>query len=107
MCGIGENIVYSYNGKMLNPILNKYNALKVKELPPGDATSFILKNIETLYIINSTNHDLNWFYNYPNDLSKPDFIETMHKITDTVDKINLKQVEKIYMLVNEIINNAI
>ncbi len=113
MCGLGNNIVYSLNKNnedSLDKIAIKYNAFRVKSLPPGDANSFISENIETFYIINSTTHDLKWFKDFANKRCSnitPDFLETMHKPTDTIDKINIEQVNKIYLFLNELLNKLI
>ena len=113
MCGLGNNIVYSLNKNnedSLDKIAIKYNAFRVKSLPPGDANSFISENIETFYIINSTTHDLKWFKDFSNKRCSnitPDFLETMHKPTDTIDKINIEQVNKIYLFLNELLNKLI
>ena len=111
MCGVGENIVYSHNSIQninsheLSDLIEIYNVYRVFELPFSDAYSFINENIETFYIINSTNHDIRWFKNYPfcceHDI--PDFSFILHQPDDTVDKLNLIQIEKIFLFIKDLL----
>lgn len=113
MCGIGENIIYNYNcsenkyGKKAFEIMKKHNAIQVDKLPFSDAYSFINKNIETFYIINSTNNDVKWYKNYSKEINKntPDFLYTLHQPNDTVDKLNYIQIKKIFLLIEDILEN--
>jgi len=109
MCVQGESILFTKNwhsDTSFNELCKKYNAERVKKLPFSDADSFLDENIKTICIINSTKHDVNWFKNY-NEVNYcsviPDFLKTLHKPTDTVDKVNLNQVNKIYSFVNELL----
>lgn len=109
MCGSGENIVIStdyLDDSEFDDIYNEFNVMKVQLLPCSDATIFINNKIPTLYIINSASCDLGWF----RDLHKglfynefPEFFKTMHTPNDTVDKLNLKQMEQIFMFTKTII----
>ena len=112
MCGIGNNIVFShyrindYDINIIKEIVTKYKAIEVNRLPYGDAYSFISKGIETYYIINSTNSDLKWFKKYAEGIMPsfaPEFSKTMHLSNDTIDNININQVELIYNCVNELL----
>jgi len=77
----------------------------VNDIPYGDAYTFRDKNIKTFYIINSTDNDLTWFNDFPKvKLMKTDFGKTIHKINDTIDKVNFNQVEKIYNFVLDLLN---
>ena len=113
MCGLGENTLYSFNGfnsgleVNVDKVSSSHGALKYGLLPEGDANSFIEKGIPTLYIINSTNNDLKWFSNFEKGIISynADFFKTMHRPSDTIDTINLKQIEKIYLYSKEIIEN--
>ncbi|MDY0138194.1 MAG: M28 family peptidase [Candidatus Izemoplasmatales bacterium] len=115
MCGIGKNILFScYNlidekiKKLNDLVFKKYNAKKVNKLPPGDAYTFINSNVPTFYIVNSTNRDLTWYEQYSNDIRPnviPDFSLSMHQPNDTVDKINIDQVKKIYSFVFDLLRS--
>lgn len=114
MCGIGENTVLSTHyvnnevNERLLEIYKKHNVTILKQLPPGDANIFIERHIPTFYIISSTNNDLLWFENFSNGIypgENPDFMLTMHEPCDTVDKINLVQVERIYSFIYELIES--
>ena len=114
MCGLGENIVvakYHLNNEdseKINNIFQTHNVKVVNNLPPGDAYSFRDRNIKTFYIINSTNKDLDWFRNYHVNhygFNETDFFLTMHKPNDTVDTININQVEKIYMFTFDLLQS--
>ena len=114
MCGLGENIVvakYHLNNEdseKINNIFQTHNVEVVNNLPFGDAYSFRNRNIKTFYIINSTNKDLDWFRNYHVNnygFNETDFSLTMHKPNDTVDTININQVEKIYMFTFDLLQS--
>lgn len=107
MCGMGNNIVLAK--KDFNNILTKepyksiINECKnvFTQLPPGDSWSFEQERIPFIFIINSTNDDLKWYAEFAecvwgNHALTADFLKTMHKVTDTIDTINIEYVEKIY-----------
>ena len=109
MCGQGESIVLTKNfhiDTQFKELCKKYNAEIVKKIPLTDIDSFLDENIKAICIISSTNRDVEWYKNYDtmNYFSIiPDFLVTLHKPTDTVDKINFKQVNNIYLFVNELL----
>lgn len=113
MCGVGENIIYSHyslnnSSKInLNNIIDKHKAINVEILPYGDAYSFMENGIETFYIINSTNKDVQWFKNYYKGINYgiPDFAKTMHTPNDIVENLNFDQIEKIYMFIFDLLEN--
>ena len=111
MCGIGENIIYSHysfnniNKINFKDINEKHKVININRLPYGDANMFIEKGIETLYIVNSTNKDVEWFHNYSKGKIKgiPDFAKTMHTPNDVIDNLNFDQIEKIYMFIFDLL----
>jgi len=108
MCGMGENIVVSKHfikNTNLDKLCSKHNCKEVEQLPPGDIESFKDRRIPCMFVVNSTNHDLDWYLQYSNRIRpyiSADFLETMHQPNDTVDTINLTQIEKIYDFVKEV-----
>ena len=91
MCGMGNNILLTYNkiGKQLfefecmEKIINDSNVMVLNRLPEGDYDSFVNNGIPSIFIINSTDHDIAWFKG--NMRLFPDFVKTMHQKTDTAD----------------------
>jgi len=112
MCGLGSNILYAcYNPINNSDIkikeMNDSNVYKMEILPPGDALTFADAGITTFFIVNSTNHDLEWYRQFANRMepkSFPDFLKTMHLPTDTVETINYEQVEKIYKFTSSLLS---
>lgn len=113
-CGIGNNTIYTtYNlaGEELNyikSILDSNDCIMVDELPKGDA--YVFKDetpFPTLYIVNSTDHDVDFYKNFAScgdkDLEKTDLKKTQQKPNDTIDKINFNQVDKIYILLVKVL----
>ena len=98
MCGLGTNMMLCYNDLNTNTLaLNPYSDIinncknVVKSLPFGDYNIFISAKIPAIFIINSTDNDLEWFKAFANgrmSYRNPDFLETMHKVTDTPDRID-------------------
>ena len=102
MCGMGSNILLTYDKigqtsfkiECMEKIINDSNALVLNQLPFGDYNCFVNNRIPSIFIINSTNHDIAWFKG--NISIFPDFARTMHKPTDTVDKFSDKGIIIIY-----------
>lgn len=107
MCGMGNNILLTYdkigystfNFECMNKIIVDNNVLVLNQLPFGDYNCFINNGIPGIFIINSTDHDIAWFKG--NMSIFPDFVRTMHKLTDTVDTINDKGMIMIYEFLKE------
>lgn len=106
MCGMGSNIVMSYNfintdfayKDVFRTIVSNCENL-LKELPFGDYNSFVSNGIPAIFIINSTNHDLEWYKNYSNRIVRDlntDFMKTMHRQNDTIDTFSDYGMNMIY-----------
>ena len=102
MCGMGNNILLTYDKigkalfdfKCMEDIISDSHIQVLSSLPFGDYNCFVSNNIPSLFIINSTNHDIAWF---KGDMSIfPDFARTMHKPTDTVDTFGKEGMVMIY-----------
>ncbi len=109
MCGLGNNILLTYNKinklsfdfNCMEDIVSDKKAIVLKQLPFGDYNNFVSNNIQSIFIINSTDRDKDWFKG--NTSFYPDFAKTMHQITDTVDTVNLLGIENIYMFIKKYI----
>ena len=110
MCGLGHNVVLAYKdfGK---PVFKKdpYKSFiedcpnVMKELPSGDADNFFKAGIPCIYIVNSTDRDLEWYRIYESNIwravaiyQKYDFAQTMHLPSDTVSSLDPSGMELIY-----------
>jgi len=102
MCGLGSNIVltHSFGSKIDSSLRSFYNLIfdenanNVDCLPPGDYNNFVDAGISAMFIINSTDNDLDW---YNGDCSiYPEFLETMHQETDTYDSFDSQGMIMIY-----------
>ena len=109
MCGMGTNILLTYDKignltfdfECMNKIITDKTAIVLDGLPFGDYYNFINSGIPSIFIINSTNHDIAWF---KGDMGIfPDFARTMHKITDTIDAVDLDGIEKIYDFIKKVL----
>jgi len=102
MCGMGNNILLTYdkinnsafNFDCMNKIIADTNVTVLKNLPFGDYDNFVRNGIPSIFIINSTDNDIDWFKGNMNIF--PDFAKTMHKVTDTVDSFSDKGMIMIY-----------
>ena len=115
MCGSGKHVLVNISN--LNKIkkdnflyfINSFEKFDVKQielLPPGDASSFIEKGIETYYIVSSTTKDLQWFNEYAKNKKPtiiPDFVYYMHTSRDTIDQVNMLQVNNIYCFLAQLL----
>ena len=107
MCGMGSNILLTYDkiGKLrfdfdcMEDIISDANVTVLRGLPFGDYNNFVRNKIQSIFIINSTNHDVFWFKGDMNIF--PDFAKTMHKPTDTVDTFGGKGMIMIYEFLKE------
>jgi len=107
MCGMGNNILLTYDKinklsfdfNCMEDIISDRKAIILKRLPFGDYDNFVANNIQSIFIINSTDRDIAWFKGNVNLF--PDFARTMHKVTDTVDTINILGVERIYEFIKK------
>lgn len=118
MCGLGTNIVYSAY-KLTNAVedkikgLDSYKPTRVDKLPAGENIAFIHRGISNMFVVNSTDGDLEFYKTFnPMDnksrqlFAKTDFMKTMHQPNDTVDALeenNFIQMEKIASFVYEIV----
>ena len=102
MCGMGSNILLTYDkiGKFrfyfdcIEDIISDPNVTVLRELPFGDYNNFVRNRIQSIFIINSTDHDIAWFKGNMNIF--PDFAKTMHRPTDTVDTFGDEGMNMIY-----------
>jgi len=107
MCGMGNNILLTYDkiGKALftfecmDKIISDNNVIKLGWLPFGDYDNFVNNGIPSIFIINSTDHDIAWFKG--NMSIFPDFAKTMHKITDVVGTFSDEGMIMIYEFLKE------
>ena len=107
MCGMGNNILLTYDKinklsfdfNCMEDIISDRKAIILKRLPFGDYDNFVANNIQSIFIINSTDRDIAWFKGNVNLF--PDFARTMHKVTDTVDTVNILGVERIYEFIKK------
>ncbi len=112
MCGLGENIVYTIDNMINNQfedIFNKHNCIRIERLPHGDNDTFIRNGVQTIDIINSTTKDVEWFKKYSENIMPPffpEFLETMHNDNDTIDTLNFDQMNKILLLLTDLIKNV-
>lgn len=110
MCGLGNNILLTYNKinklsfdfNCMEDIISDNKVITLKQLPFGDYNNFIANNIPSIFIINSTDRDINWFKGNMNFY--PDFAKTMHHITDTVNTVNILGIENIYKFIRKHLN---
>ena len=107
MCGMGNNILLTYDkiGKAsftfecMDKIISDNNVIKLGWLPFGDYDNFVNNGIPSIFIINSTDHDIAWFKG--NMSIFPDFAKTMHKITDVVGTFSDEGMIMIYEFLKE------
>ena len=107
MCGLGNNVLLTYNKindstfefDYMEKIINDSNVIVVKSLPFGDYNNFVNKGIPSIFVVNSTDHDIDWYRG--NMRIFPDFARTMHQITDTVDTFDDKGMIMIYEFLKE------
>ncbi len=107
MCGLGNNILLTYDKisklkfvfECMEDIISDRKAIILKQLPFGDYNNFVANNIQSIFIINSTDRDIAWFKGNV-DLF-PDFARTMHKVTDTVDTFGDEGMIVIYEFLKE------
>lgn len=115
MCGVGEHILisidnvqgknYNIDNQMIKD-MDEFGLIYTRLLPPGDATVFIKEKIPTYYVVSSTTNDLTWFKSFSEGVMPkfmPEFAQTMHSPKDTIDKINMKQVNKVYDFVTKLV----
>ena len=104
MCGLGSNIVITYDKckqsvfsiDCMNQIIKDENINFIRRLPYGDYNNFIDAKIPSIFIVNSTDNDLNWYFGKTDYNYHPDFSKTMHKKTDTYDSIDESGMIMIY-----------
>ena len=107
MCGLGNNILLTYDKisklnfdlECMEDIISDPNVTVLRGLPPGDYNNFVRNRIQSIFIINSTDHDITWFKGNMNIF--PDFAKTMHKTTDTVDTFGDEGMIMIYEFLKE------
>lgn len=107
MCGMGNNILLTYN-KMakatfeinsMEGIINDSKVVLLNSIPFGDYNIFVDHQIPSIFIINSTDHDIKWFKGNMEII--PDFVKTMHKIIDTIDTFSDEGMIMIYEFLKE------
>lgn len=103
MCGMGSNIIIALYNDFENAVHRVpagHDVIELSNLPGGDAYTFRDNGIPTMYVVNSTDNDVEWFKNFANGFWRsnrtPDFARTMHRSNDTPGTCNIEQVEKIY-----------
>ena len=107
MCGLGNNILLTYDKidklrfvfECMEDIISDPNVTVLRGLPPGDYNNFVRNRIPAIFIINSTDHDVDWFKGDTNTI--PDFARTMHRPTDTVDTLGDEGMIMIYEFLKE------
>ncbi len=107
MCGMGNNILLTYDKiykskfyfGCMEAIINDSNVTILRNLPGGDYDIFVRNGVPSIFIINSTNHDVAFF---KGDYGVyPDFLKTMHKPTDTGDTFGDEGMIMIYEFLKE------
>ena len=107
MCGIGSNILLTYDTinkssfefNCMEDIISDPQVIVLHHLPFGDYNCFVYSGIPSIFIINSTDHNIAWFKG--DTAFYPDFAKTMHTINDTFDNISDKGMTMIYEFLKE------
>ncbi len=107
MCGMGSNILLTYDTinklsfdlNCMEDIINDSRVKVLRHLPFGDYYCFVYNGIPSIFIINSTDDDIEWYKGKIRKLA--DFAKTMHTIKDTVDTFSDKGMIMIYEFLKE------